>query len=227
MRWWPRQISAMRRKIVIIGSSGLARELAWMIVQINALTPRWELHGFISKNADEIGKDLGFAEVIGDDKWILKQDFPTDVVIGIGYPQIRARVMRPYLEQADRFGFPNLIHSTATLDRDHVELGRGNVFMAGSRFTCDIKMRDFNLFNPNVTVGHDVKFGNFNVINPGVNISGGVNIHDRVLMGTGSQILENTSVGDDAIIGASALVRTPVLKGQTVVGVPARPLIKF
>lgn len=197
-----------------------------MIAQINLVTPRWDIHGFIAKTADEVGKDLGFAKVIGDDKWMLQQGFPTDVIIGIGYPHIRARIMSLYLEQTDRFGFPNLIHSTATLDPDHVELGRGNVFMAGSRFTCDIRVRDFNLFNPNVTVGHDVKIGSFNVINPGVNISGGVHIHDRILIGTGSQILENISVGNDAIVGASALVRTKVQEGQTVVGVPARPLIK-
>ena len=62
------------------------------------------------------------------------------------------------------------------------------------------------------------------MFNPGVNLSGGVRVGDRVLAGTGSQVLENLTVGSDATIGAGAVVRENVEPGQTVVGVPAKPI---
>ncbi len=216
----------MRRKIVIIGTGGLAREVAMVIEQINALNQRWDLCGFITDRPDEVGKDLGIASIIGDDNWILEQDFQSDIALGIGYPKLRAKVLTRYLAQPERFHFPNLVHPTVTLDYHRVELGQGNVLAAGCRFTCDISVHDFNLFNLNVTVGHDVVVGSYNVINPGANISGGVVLKNRILVGTGSQILENMEVGNDAIIGASALVRTFISEGQTRVGVPARPVRK-
>jgi serine acetyltransferase len=68
--------------------------------------------------------------------------------------------------------------------------------------------------------------GTGSVLNPTVNVSGGVDIGKRVLVGTGAQILQYIRVGDDATVGAGAMVHRDVEPGQTVAGVPARPLAK-
>jgi len=214
----------MRRRLIILGNSGLAREMAMVAEHVNAREHRWELYGFISESTADVGKNLGVAPVLGDDAWLLSQDFEADLVVGIGYPKVRARVLAPYLRQGDRFSYPNLIHPNATLDYRRIELGHGNVITAGCAFTCDIEVQDFNLFNLNVTVGHDARIGSFNIFNPGTNISGGVYVCNCVFVGTGCQMLENVSIGSNAVIGAGALVRRNVLEGQTVVGVPARPI---
>lgn len=216
----------MRRSLIILGTSGLAREAAMVAEQINAQQHRWDIRGFIGETTADVGKMLGIAPILGDDDWLLAQDLEADLVIGIGYPKVRAKVLSKYMECGTRFAFPNLIHPLASLDFRRVELGKGNIITAGCAFTCDIAVHDFNLFNLNVTVGHDAVIGNYNVMNPSVNVSGGVHIADRVLVGTGAQILENLSVGSDATVGAGAVVRANVLNGQTVVGVPAKPLEK-
>lgn len=215
-----------RRPLIIIGTSGLAREMAMVAEQVNAREHRWEFAGFIGDSGAEPGQELGVARIIGDDTWLLSQDWEADVVIGIGYPKVRAKVMEPYLQQGERFGYPNLIHPRASLDFRRVELGRGNVITAGVALTCDIEIGDFNLFNLNVTVGHNATIGSFNVFNPGGNISGGVRLGNRVLGGTGFQILENINIGDDCVIGAGGVVVRDVGPGLTVVGVPAKPLKK-
>jgi sugar O-acyltransferase (sialic acid O-acetyltransferase NeuD family) len=214
----------MRRRLIILGTSGLAREMAMVAEHVNAREHFWEIYGFIGHNLSEIGKNLGVACIIGDDEWLLSQDFETDILIGIGYPELRADILTRYLDQGERFGYPNLVHPKASFDYRRIELGRGNVITSGCSFTCDIKVQDFNLFNLNTTVGHDVCIGSFNVINPSVNISGGVHFADRILAGTGCQILENLWVGADVIIGAGAVVRNNVPNGQTVVGIPAKPI---
>lgn len=216
----------MRRDILVLGSSGLAREVAMLLEQVNAREHRWRFRGFVSGSSEEAGRDLGMGKVLGDDNWLLGSDLDADLVVAVGYPGIRAKILGRYMESKDRFGFPNLLHPTASLDFRRVEFGRGNVVTAGVAMTCDIEIGDFNLFNLNMTVGHDGVVGSYNVLNPSVNISGGVRIGDRVLVGTGSQVLENLSVGSDSTIGAGAVVRANVEAGQTVVGIPARPVVR-
>ncbi|WP_206046824.1 serine O-acetyltransferase [Mangrovimicrobium sediminis] len=46
----------------------------------------------------------------------------------------------------------------------------------------------------------------------------------RVNVGAGAKILGQLSIGDDACIGANAVVLSDVEPGQTVVGIPARPV---
>jgi sugar O-acyltransferase (sialic acid O-acetyltransferase NeuD family) len=157
---------------------------------------------------------------------LLGQDLEADLVVGIGYPKVRAKVLERYLAAGARFHYPNLVHPAASLDFRRVELGRGNVVTAGVAMTCDIRIGDFNLFNLNVTVGHDDVIGSFNVFNPSVNLSGNVTVGDRVLAGTGSQILESLRIGSDATVGAGAVVRADVEPGQTVVGIPAKPIAR-
>lgn len=214
----------MRRKLIVLGSSGLAREMAMVAEQIDAREHRWDFLGFVGASREEQGRDLGLGKVLGNDDWLLAQDLAADLVIGVGYPKVRASILRRYLAAGERFRFPNLVHPASTLDFRRVELGRGNVITAGVAMTCDIHIGDFNLFNLNVTVGHDAAIGSFDVFNPGVNLSGCVRVGDRVLVGTGAQILENLEIGADAIIGAGALVRVPVEPGSTVVGIPAKPV---
>jgi len=214
----------MRRPLIILGASGLAREMAMVVEQINARWHHWRILGFIGDESSEAGKDLGLAPILGNDAWLLSQDIEADLVIGIGYPSVKARVIEKYLGRGSRFGFPNLVHPQACLDYRRIEMGRGNVVTGGCQFTCDIQVGDFNLFNLNVTVGHDARIGDYNVFNPGVNVSGYVQVGNRVLVGTGCQILERLEVGDGATLGAGAVVTKPVPAGITVVGVPAKPL---
>jgi sugar O-acyltransferase (sialic acid O-acetyltransferase NeuD family) len=215
---------SIKTPLIILGTSGLARELALLAQQLNAIQPRWEILGHVGEKNCEVGKNLGVAPILGDDEWLLGQTFSMDLVVGIGHPKVKPKALAPYLRQGNRFNFPNLIHPRATVDWSRVEIGRGNVLTAGCFFSCDITVGDFNLFNWNMTLGHDVSVGSYTVFNPGCNVSGYVNIGDGVLVGTGAQILENLSVGSEAVIGAGAVVTKPVEAGARVVGVPARPM---
>jgi sugar O-acyltransferase (sialic acid O-acetyltransferase NeuD family) len=211
-----------RRPLYVIGGGGLAREMAQLAEQAGGA---WEFAGFIGE-PHHVGEDLGFGQVVGDDAWLLDSDLEADLVMGVGSPAIRGRIVERYRPFFHRFQFPNLIHPSANVDLRRVSLGKGNAITAGCVFTCDIRVADFTLFNLQTTVGHDASIGSCCVVNPSVNISGAVTIGDRVLIGTGAQLLEGRRVHDDAVVGAGAVVRADVEAGVTVVGVPARPLIR-
>jgi sugar O-acyltransferase (sialic acid O-acetyltransferase NeuD family) len=208
-----------QRPVFVIGTGGLAREMAQLLRQLGRAG---DFAGFVAEDPTLVGRDLGFGAVVGDDSWLLAREAPADIVLGIGHPGPRATVAQRFVQAADRFAFPNLVHPTAVIDGSDVILGRGNVITAGCIFTVNIAVGDFNLFNWTVTVGHDVRVGSSCVINPGAHLSGGVTLEDRILVGTGASILEGRTVGSDSRVGAGAVVTHDVPAGTTVVGVPAR-----
>ncbi|MCW2738241.1 acyltransferase [Nocardioides sp.] len=54
--------------------------------------------------------------------------------------------------------------------------------------------------------------------------SGPIVIGDRVFLGQRSVVLGGVTIGDGATVGAHAVVTKDVAPGQTVVGIPARPV---
>jgi len=81
----------------------------------------------------------------------------------------------------------------------------------------------------NVVVDGMVRIGRNCVIGPWVTIGtrgsvAGPRIGDGVFIGTGAKILGDVRVGDRARVGANAVVLQDVPEGETVVGIPARPV---
>ncbi len=54
--------------------------------------------------------------------------------------------------------------------------------------------------------------------------TGPITIGDRVFLGQRCVVLGGVTIGDGATVGAHAVVTKDVAPGQTVVGIPARPV---
>jgi sugar O-acyltransferase (sialic acid O-acetyltransferase NeuD family) len=211
-----------KRSLYILGTGGLAREMAQLVNTLDGAI-RWDFRGFIAEDDREIGREVGLGRVVGDDGWLSETSGQADIVAGIGHPGARDRAVRRFASDA-RFTFPNLIHPTAVVDASLVDMGRGVIVTAGCILTVDIEIGDFTHLNWRSTVGPDARVGESVVVNPGAAISGGVRLGDRVLIGAGAVVLEGRKVGVDATVGAGAVVTHDVFEGDTVVGIPARPV---
>ena len=209
------------RDIAIIGAGGLAREVAFLIDEVNRHEPRWRMIGFAEKDEASVGKTVGrYAVVFTQDQL---DEIDCDLVVGIGDPRLLGPIRERFSAQMET-RFPNVIHPSVVMDRHGVSLGHGNVVCAGALLTTDIVIGSVNVINLGCTIGHDVAIGSGCVLHPSVNVSGRVTLGDGCMIGAGAQILQGLTVGPGARVGAGAVVTKDVGAGETVVGVPARIL---
>ena len=211
----------MIKDIVIIGAGGLAKEVAFLIKDINEKKKQWNILGFIDKNEKNIGIKLNGIPIIGTDEWLMKYGKSISIAFGIGETGLIKKLSINYSKN-DIFEFPNLIHPNAVGDWDNISLGVGNIICANNVFTTSIHIGNFNYFNLSCTLGHDSIIGNYNVITPTVNISGGVKMEDEILLGTGSQILQNINICSNCVVGAGSVVIKSISKPGTYIGIPAK-----
>lgn len=204
--------------IYILGSGGFAKEVYFLIQSIVS----YDVKGFVDVEEKEtvlIGQKK--IEVFNENV-LSRLPSNTALAIGIGNPF----VIQKLVEKNVGVFFPNLIHPNVIGNFEDIELGSGNIITANCVFTTSIRIGSYNIFNLGCTVGHDTVIGNYNVINPAVNISGGVVIGNNNLLGVNSTLLQYKTVGNGCIVGGNSLVNKDVVDGTTVVGVPAKELMK-
>lgn len=206
-------------KIGIFGHSGMAREaadIAWELglepVYVVCDDAKIDAHAF-------------------SDRIIRQSDIDKhqkmDYVIGIGDNIIRQRISQRFF---NRLRFTNLIHPSATFgidQRDLLEVKKGVIVCAGVRFTNNIQVGNFCIFNLNSTISHDVVIEDYVYVAPGAHINGNVHVEARAWIGAGVTINQGNNylkrrIGSDATIGSGAVVVKDCESKATYAGVPAR-----
>jgi sugar O-acyltransferase (sialic acid O-acetyltransferase NeuD family) len=214
-----------RKRIVVIGAGGQAREIEWLIREINAREPCFEFLGFVVSDLARCGEYDSQEAILGDYAWLEANRSTIDAVaIGIGTPAARLRVGREVRALLPEVDLPPLVHPSVILDFGSATIGPGVVICAGTVGTVNLTFAALALCNFGCTLGHESVVGQGSVTNPGANISGGVVLGAGVLVGTGAQILQYCSIGNGATVGAGSVVLNDVAAGTTVAGIPARVL---
>lgn len=114
---------------------------------------------------------------------------------------------------------------------DDVTLGQGAALSPFVTLTSNIRIGKCFHANLYSYVEHDCVIGDFVTFAPGVKCNGNVVIEDHVYVGAGAVIKQGRPglplvVGRGSVIGMGAVVTRDVPPGATVVGNPAKPLLR-
>lgn len=212
-------------KLAIFGASGFSRETADIFLSFGTTEVV-----YIDLNVDV---DTYFDFPIVSEREIPRlEDEGFIFVIGLGDNRLRKKIFEKY----NYLSFPNIIHPSASMGFKQIKAlngKKGNIITAGVRITNNIKMGNFGIFNLNCTIGHDCIIEDFVNIAPGANISGNVYLKKAAYIGTNAAVLQGESIdskitiGKFATVGAGAVVTKDVQNYVTVIGAPAKPLIRI
>jgi sugar O-acyltransferase (sialic acid O-acetyltransferase NeuD family) len=215
------------QRLVIVGAGGFARELAWLVREINRAKANFEFVGYVVSDLGRVCERDSRAQILGDYEWVEEHVGEIDALaIGIGTPSARKTVASSLEARFPQLEWPSLIHPTARFDCSSAQIGRGAILCAGVIGTVNVTIEPFAMVNLACTIAHETRVGAYAVVNPTANISGGVELGEEVLVGTGAQILQYVRVGERATVGAGCVVMRDVAPGETVVAMPARAWLR-
>jgi sugar O-acyltransferase (sialic acid O-acetyltransferase NeuD family) len=150
------------------------------------------------------------------------------VNIAFAPPKLR----REKFERCQRDGLP-FFHSIAptSIIGDNVDLDEGAIFSHLTMVTSDARIGKAFHCNIYSYVAHDCIVGDFVTLAPKVSVNGRIKIEDDVYVGSDATFLPGRpdkflTIGKGAVIGAGAVVTKDVEPGATVVGNPAKPLVR-
>lgn len=201
-----------RDACAVIGSGGHARVVIAALrasgVQVTML---------YDERPERRGQVVDGAVVSGDCDTGLNTSLPAHIAIGENAVRRDLSATRP------PGGWMQAIHPSALID-PAARIGAGSLVALGAIIQAGASVGCHVIVNTGAIVEHDCAVGDFAHVAPGSVLGGGVSVGEGVLIGLGARVLPGVRIGAWAVVGAGAVVMKDVEDGQTVAGIPARPL---
>lgn len=214
------------KQVAIFGASGCGRGVMPLARRQWAATN--EAHQLVFVDDNPSAARMNGHVVMTYAEWLEMPGASHHVNIAVANSNVRQKLVERCA--ADGVNFFE-VRADNVVSMDDVQLGEGAILCPFVTLTSNIRIgRHFhaNLYS---YVEHDCVVGDFVTFAPGVKCNGNVVVEDHAYIGAGAIIKQGQSgmplvIGCGAIVGMGAVVTKSVPPGATVVGNPARPMVK-
>lgn len=215
------------RRFAVYGASGCGRGVMPLV--------RAQLGSESAGRTDLVFVDDGLAgrlinghAVLGYDEWLSLDATERNVSIAIANSKVRQRVAERCAADGVRFID---VRADNVVTMDDVTIGGGSILCPFVTLTSNIRIGLHFHANLYSYVEHDCEIGNFVTFAPGVHCNGNVVIDDHAYIGAGAVLRQGQPgqplvIGRGAVVGMGAVVTKSIDPGATVIGNPARPLVR-
>lgn len=190
------------KDIVIIGAGGIGREVAWIIEEINEVTPTWKIVGFVDDNEEMHGKELNGYKVLGGIKALDNLEVKPEVVVAIANCSVKKSIVE---KLNGRFNFSTIVSPTVRISK-FVEIGQGTIIYPGVILTVNTKIGNHVIISGNCGIGHDTSIGNYSSVLWGSNFSGYDEVGESCFIGVGTKVIQGINVSKDSKLSAGIIV---------------------
>ncbi len=209
-------------RVLGLGAGGHAK----VVIEILRAAGGYDLVGLLDPRRELWGTEVLGVPVLGDDD-LLPAQYDSGVrsaFVGLGSRGDLGPRRRLY-ERVHGYGFSFVaaVHPAAVVSPS-AELGEGPTIAALAVIGPGARLGDDVLVNTAAIIEHDCVLGDHVHVASGARLGGGVTLCDGVHIGLGASVNPGLRVGDGAVVGSGSVVVEDVGDGQTVVGIPARPL---
>ena len=182
---------------------------------------QWNIIGFVDDDQNKRNTNVDGIAVLGTSSW-LENNPGVSVVIALSDPHVKYQLLNN-LEGFGCTNFPAIVHPNTWI-ADDVKIGDGSIIYPGTSINIGCNIGRFVMVNMNCALGHDVTVEDYSFLAPNVGVGGNTRISKGCTVGIGSSVKQSINIGEWSVVGAGSAVVRDVKPGQTVVGVPAKPL---
>jgi sugar O-acyltransferase (sialic acid O-acetyltransferase NeuD family) len=208
--------TTLKKPVAIVGYSGHAYVIIDIFLNAGRLVTAY-------CDQEEKKSNPYHLNYLGKESDVISKLRKYDYFACVGHNGIREKI---HMQLSKILGNPiNAIHPSAVISGS-VKMGDGVMIAANATLNPLVEIGRGVICNTSTSIDHECIIGDFCHIAPGAVLCGNVQVGRNTFIGANSVIRQGIVIGNNVTIGAGTVVVKDVPDGATVVGNPAKQLIR-